>query len=407
MGTANGGIQLLMGGAESGFNHVEPEKYEPRLLHLKGRKNVRINQVELKGESLTAGDCYILDAGLNIYQWQGKNSNTSEKTRAHQYAVGLVSDRNGKPKIHVIDQVDKDFPDGFWDILGGQPDEIKDDDGDDDEWEKKSEKLMYQLAEENGSATFKQIAKGKRCSLKLLTSDHVFVIDIGSEIFVWVGKGAAHKEKAKAMTNVMSYMEEFDREKWLPVTKILEGTETTVFKNALKPKAKRSFRKSTGGPTVEQKGGMGCYLTADDSSNGSLYLNWKSSALDNSLAFFLPTKSVPKFKFKKNGGKEELTRNTSVKKENAYQGWCNFIKLGKEYKSVFEFSTEDVRVFSLEGSKITCLERGESYDLTKIDVVAVIPGSSKVYDGLKSMDKGSFIGKGQSKGAALSLPKCK
>lgn len=405
--TANGGIRLLHGGAESGFNHVEPESYKPRLLHLKGRKNVRINQCELKGDSLTSGDCYILDAGLMIYQWQGKNSNTREKTRAHQYAVGLVSDRNGKPKIEVIDQEDTQFPDGFWDILGGQPDEIKDDDGDDDEWEKKSEKIMFELSDENGSLTFTEVAKGKRCTLQVLKSDNVFIIDIGSELFIWVGKGASQQEKAKAMKNMMNYMEEYDRPKWLPITKILEGSETSTFIDTLKPKAKRSFRKSTGGPTVEQKGSLGCYLTADDASNGSLYLNWKNGEVDNNLAFFLPTKSVPKFKLKKNGGKEELTRGTAVKKKNLYQGWCNFVKLGKGYKSTFSYSSEEVKVYSLEGSKITFLERGESYDLTKVDVVAVIPGTSKVYDGLKSIDKGTFIGKAQSKGGALPLSKGK
>lgn len=29
---------LLGNRAESGFTHVEPEKYEPRLLHIKGKK---------------------------------------------------------------------------------------------------------------------------------------------------------------------------------------------------------------------------------------------------------------------------------------------------------------------------------------------------------------------------------
>jgi len=31
-------IKLLSGGVESGFKHVKPEEYKPRLLHLKGKK---------------------------------------------------------------------------------------------------------------------------------------------------------------------------------------------------------------------------------------------------------------------------------------------------------------------------------------------------------------------------------
>lgn len=40
-----GGIRLLEGGVESGFKHVEPTKYSPRLLWVKGKNNVRVVQV--------------------------------------------------------------------------------------------------------------------------------------------------------------------------------------------------------------------------------------------------------------------------------------------------------------------------------------------------------------------------
>lgn len=60
-------IKLLDGGVESGFKHVEPEKYRPRLLHLKGKKKVRVTEVELSYKSLNSGDVFVLDAGLNLY----------------------------------------------------------------------------------------------------------------------------------------------------------------------------------------------------------------------------------------------------------------------------------------------------------------------------------------------------
>jgi len=38
--------RLLEGGAETGFHHVEPEKYTPRLMHFSGAgKKVVVNQV--------------------------------------------------------------------------------------------------------------------------------------------------------------------------------------------------------------------------------------------------------------------------------------------------------------------------------------------------------------------------
>ena len=39
------GIQYLDGGVESGFRHVDRDAYEARLFHLKGKRNVRVQQV--------------------------------------------------------------------------------------------------------------------------------------------------------------------------------------------------------------------------------------------------------------------------------------------------------------------------------------------------------------------------
>lgn len=63
-------IEILKGGIESGFNHVEAKKYQPRLLHVKGtRQNIRVSQVALACKSLNSGDAFILDLGLEIIQW--------------------------------------------------------------------------------------------------------------------------------------------------------------------------------------------------------------------------------------------------------------------------------------------------------------------------------------------------
>lgn len=90
---------MLADRAESGFTHVEPEKYEPRLLHIKGKKvkhsihacevglpslcrlcvcldtlhvlsqdNVRIEEVKLRRKYLNSGDVFILDLGLKAIQ---------------------------------------------------------------------------------------------------------------------------------------------------------------------------------------------------------------------------------------------------------------------------------------------------------------------------------------------------
>ena len=62
---------------ESGFTHVAPKEYRSRLLHVKGTaKSVRCSEVPFTTKSLNSGDCFVLDAGLKLFLWQGETSAT-------------------------------------------------------------------------------------------------------------------------------------------------------------------------------------------------------------------------------------------------------------------------------------------------------------------------------------------
>ena len=55
--------------ADSGFRHVKPTEYEPRLFHFHGiKKKINVKQVPLSRKSLDSTDVFILDLGLTIYQ---------------------------------------------------------------------------------------------------------------------------------------------------------------------------------------------------------------------------------------------------------------------------------------------------------------------------------------------------
>lgn len=228
-----GGIRILEGGVASGFNHVEPTKYTPRLLHLKGRKNIRVTQVELKASSLNEGDAFILDAGLKIWQFQGKKAGMNEKARAAQLCTALDSERRGQAKIITFRQGDKDDDDiaEFWTLLGGKPEKLNPEAGDDDEWEKKSEKRLWHLSDASGKVVFKEVANG-RVQKTHLKSEDVFIFDIGSEVFAWVGKGASENEKKLALPYAQQYLKEHNRPAYLPISKLLEGSENNVFNSS-------------------------------------------------------------------------------------------------------------------------------------------------------------------------------
>jgi len=228
-----GGIQLLEGGIESGFNKVKPESYKPRLLHLKGRKNIRVEEVPIHLASLNSGDVFILDAGLEIFQWQGKSAGKNEKARGGQLCRAIDDERRGKPEVYVFRQGDSDEQEflKFFGVTDGEKPTIADDTGDDAEWEKDSDKRLYKLSDSSGKLEFTLVAE-KTVKKSMLDSSDVFVFDIGSEIFAWVGKGASKDEKRGAMQYAQEYLKEHKRPPMLPITKLLEGANADAFNSS-------------------------------------------------------------------------------------------------------------------------------------------------------------------------------
>jgi gelsolin len=232
---SNGGVKLLEGGIESGFNHVQPETYKPRLLHLKGKKNIRVEEVEINFGSLNSGDVFILDNGLDIFQWQGKKAGKNEKARAGQLCRAMDDERRGKPEVYVFSQGDSDEKDFFKFFPGydeSKPPTIKDDETDDAAWEKDIEKRAYKLSDASGSMEFTKVSEGS-IPKSALNSDDVFIVDIGSEVFAWVGKNASKAERRGAMQAAQDYLKKEKRPTFLPISKVLEGGENEVFFSAL------------------------------------------------------------------------------------------------------------------------------------------------------------------------------
>jgi len=222
------GVKLLAGGVASGFKHVKPEEYKPRLLHIKGRKVPRVSQVEAKASSMNQGDVFILDCGLEIYQWNGLRSSAQEKQRAAILARAIDDERAGKPTVHVYAQGDKDEHE-FWTALGDQPgpDGVSAADDADLAHEQGGAKRLFRLSDEGGHL---QTTQCKTATKAELNSDDVFIFDVGNEVFTWIGANASKGEKSKALHFAQEYLRANpDRPAWLPISRVLEGGENEVF----------------------------------------------------------------------------------------------------------------------------------------------------------------------------------
>jgi len=92
---------------------------------------------------------------------------------------------------------------------------------------KNTTKALHQLSDSTGQLKLTEIASGsfKKNQLK---SDDVMIVDIGTEAFVWVGKGASKKEKALAIHYATMYLKHEKRD-WTPAVRIQEGAEPSDF----------------------------------------------------------------------------------------------------------------------------------------------------------------------------------
>ena len=165
--------------------------------------------MESSAASLNDGDVFILDMGLEIYQWNGASCNRMEKAKALTVCTRLRDDRGAKPVVHIIESSEKDEErtTGFWEALGGYAAPATAEEGGDDKAEEK---------------------KAKKGKLKrdMLIEDDSFVLDTGSALYCWIGKGASKDEKKSAFTTANTFLVENKRPAWTPVSMVLDGGET-------------------------------------------------------------------------------------------------------------------------------------------------------------------------------------
>ena len=92
---------------------------------------------------------------------------------------------------------------------------------------------LIKLSDASGELKTTEVA-AERLERSMLVTDDVFIVDTGSEIFVWVGKGATPKEKRGGLANGVAYAEQSERPKGTRVLKVMEGSEPTTFKTNFK-----------------------------------------------------------------------------------------------------------------------------------------------------------------------------
>eukprot|EP00499_Haloplacidia_sp_CaronLabIsolate_P008058 CAMPEP_0196782858 /NCGR_PEP_ID=MMETSP1104-20130614/12172_1 /TAXON_ID=33652 /ORGANISM="Cafeteria sp., Strain Caron Lab Isolate" /LENGTH=839 /DNA_ID=CAMNT_0042153103 /DNA_START=26 /DNA_END=2545 /DNA_ORIENTATION=+ len=228
---ARGGVQYLEGGVDSAFNHVEPDKYEPRLLHLKGRRNVRATQVALSVSSMNQGDVFVLDKGLVLFLWNGAEANRFEKAKGVELVVKLRNERGARPQVVFMDE-DPENAD-FWELLGGRgevpPAEAG---GDDEATDMASDLRLFRISDDSGTLEMSEIDKREgRFTRDMLDEDDVFLLDSGPVVFVWIGRGATKQERQGGMKMGEDYLREAGKPSNTRISRVVQNGEPAEFKS--------------------------------------------------------------------------------------------------------------------------------------------------------------------------------
>nr|XP_033787634.1 villin-like protein [Geotrypetes seraphini]XP_033787635.1 villin-like protein [Geotrypetes seraphini] len=229
------GIIYKKGGVASGFKHVETNMYNiRRLLHVKGKKNVTATEVDLSWSSLNSGDVFLVDCGKLIIQWNGPESNKSERIRACCLAQSIRdSERGGRAQIGVIDS-EKDSPDLMQimtAVLGERKGDLKPATPDEkaDELQKANVRL-YHVYEKDGDLVVQETAI-KPLTQDLLLHEDCHILDQGGvKIYVWRGKYSSKEEKKSAFSRAVGFIQAKGYPATTNVEVVNDGAESAMFK---------------------------------------------------------------------------------------------------------------------------------------------------------------------------------
>jgi gelsolin len=84
-----------------------------------------------------------------------------------------------------------------------------------------------------GSLITTEVATGNAVNKGHLSSDDIFLLDVGSQIFVWIGKGSSPQEKKSGLQIAVNYIAKNQLPEATPISRILEGGENAEFNSYL------------------------------------------------------------------------------------------------------------------------------------------------------------------------------
>ncbi|XP_052158793.1 villin-3 isoform X1 [Oryza glaberrima] len=219
------------GGIASGFRHTEINEREhvTRLFVCRGKHTVHVKEVPFARSSLNHDDIFILDTKSKIFQFNGSNSSIQERAKALEVVQYLKdSNHEGKCDVGSVEDgklmADADAGE-FWGLFGGfaplPRKTFSDLNGKDSAF---SSKLICLNKGQTVPVDFDVLTR------ELLDSTKCYLLDCGSEIYVWMGRETPLEERKRAGSAAEELLREGNRPK-SHIVRLMEGFETVIFRS--------------------------------------------------------------------------------------------------------------------------------------------------------------------------------
>jgi hypothetical protein len=179
-------------------------------------------QVEAVATSLNSGDVFLLKAPETVYVWFGKGSNADEHTAGKKLANTLKTATLFKTVTEVEEGHE---PHKFWELLGGK-DEYP---TTKDLGEAPRDPRLFQVSNVTGAFTLQEIFDFSQDDLD---DSDVFILDVWTEVFVWVGNNANADEKKKGAQLGADFIAASGRSEDTPLSVVHAGNENALFTSA-------------------------------------------------------------------------------------------------------------------------------------------------------------------------------
>lgn len=176
-------------------------------------------QVEEKANCLNSGDAFLLRSPDTVYAWLGKGCNDAEVGAALKIGESLKTSTVFRT---VTEVKEGEEPEKFWGFLGGKDDYA-------------SEKVLveaprdprlFQCSNATGKYAVEEIYDFAQDDLDI---NDVFILDVFSELYVWVGSGANKEEEKESMVMAEKFLEAAGSSADTPIVKVRQGSEPPMF----------------------------------------------------------------------------------------------------------------------------------------------------------------------------------